>query len=219
MASTADKPATRDALLDATSALMTERNSVQVSFTDIAQRSGINKALIHYHFGTKHKLFEALLERDAGGTFADLARLVAAPIDAAQKLRHHVYGVIKVYFRFPYMNRLVGALSVETDSDTARFISERFTRPLAAAQKAILEQGLGEGVFRPIDPTLFYFSLIGACDHLFQARHALKYAFDIDDIDDDLRRRYTDHVCGILLGSIRSVGGGLEGLAPDELVS
>ncbi|WP_333885540.1 TetR family transcriptional regulator [Sphingobium yanoikuyae] len=191
-----------DLLLDATSALMIERNTVDVTFVEIAQKSGLNAALIRYHFGSKLGMFMALLERDAGPTFDDLERLVQSDMDAAQKLRHHVHGIIKVYFRYPYMNRLVAALAVETDSQTARFISERFSRPLANAQKAILEQGEAEGLFRKLDPMLFYFSLVGACDHLFNARHSLKYVFGIEDIDDDLRRAYAAHVTGILMRSV-----------------
>ena len=191
-----------DLLLDATSALMIELNTVDVTFVEIAQKSGLNAALIRYHFGSKLGMFMALLERDAGPTFDDLERLVQSDMDAAQKLRHHVHGIIKVYFRYPYMNRLVAALAVETDSETARFISERFSRPLANAQKAILEQGEAEGLFRKLDPMLFYFSLVGACDHLFNARHSLKYAFGVEDIDDDLRRAYAAHVTGILMRSV-----------------
>ncbi|WP_431469644.1 TetR family transcriptional regulator [Sphingosinithalassobacter sp. LHW66-3] len=206
MASTAQRKdsgiASADALLNATSALMTERNSVDVTFVDIAQRSGLNSALIRYHFGNKAGLFMALLERDAGGTFGNLDALVEADMPAPQKMRHHISGVIKTYYRYPYMNRLVGALSIDTDSETARFIAERFTKPLAAAQKAILEQGVREGVFRDVDPMLFYFSLIGACDHLFHARHSLKYAFGIDEITDEMRRGYADHITELLMESI-----------------
>lgn len=42
-----------DLLLDATSALMIERNTVDVTFVEIAQKSGLNAALIRYHFGSK----------------------------------------------------------------------------------------------------------------------------------------------------------------------
>ncbi|MFS2110827.1 TetR family transcriptional regulator [Sphingomonas sp. Sphisp140] len=208
MASNAKVPVGRieassaDQLLNATSALMIERNTVDITFADIAEKSGLNAALIRYHFGSKLGMFMALLERDAGGTFDDLERLVKADMDAGQKLRHHIHGIIKVYYRYPYMNRLVAALAVETDSETARFISERFSRPLAAAQKSILEQGEAEGLFRRIDPMLFYFSLIGMCDHLFIGRHSLKYAFGVDDIDDDLRKAYAVHVTDLLMRSV-----------------
>lgn len=189
-------------LLNATSALMAERNSVDVTFADISERSGLNSALIRYHFGSKAGLFKALLERDAGGSIPDLDALVASDMTAAKKLRYHVSGIVRLYFRYPYMNRLVWSLSSELESETARYIAERFTRPLADAQRAILEQGLREGTFREIDPMLFYFSVVGACDHLFHARHSLKFAFGIDEISDDLCRRYESHIASILLESV-----------------
>ena len=191
-----------DTLLNATSELMAERNSVDVTFADIAAKSGMNSALIHYHFGNKMGLYKALLERDAGSTFAALGRLVAADMPAREKLRAHIKGVIKTYHRYPYMNRLIGALSIDSDSEIARFIAERFTRPLADAQAAILHQGMAEGVFRTIDPMLFHFSLIGACDHLFHARHSLKFAFGVGEIDDELQHRYAEHTAGLLLDSL-----------------
>ncbi|MBT0669526.1 TetR family transcriptional regulator [Novosphingobium profundi] len=198
------KVSTADLLLDATSSLMVERNSADVTFADIAESSGLNAALIRYHFGSKAGLFMALLERDAGGTFANLEALVNADMPADQKLRHHVHGVIKTYWRYPYMNRLVAVLSFESDSEAARFIAERFTQTLADAQRRILEQGEREGLFRKIDPMLFYFSVIGSCDHLFNARHSLKFAFGVEEIDDDLRRRYSEHVASVLLESVRA---------------
>lgn len=191
-----------DVLLDAASALMVERNTVNITFADIAGRSGLNSALIHYRFGGKTGLFRALLERDAGGTVSDLEALLVADMPAIEKLRAHVRSIIDTYHRYPYLNRLITALAVESDSDTARFIADRFTSPMAAAQRAILEQGLAEGTFRPVDPMLFYFALIGACDHLFNARHSLTFTFGVHDIDESLSRRYADHINSIVLAGV-----------------
>lgn len=192
-----------DRLLDAASALMIERNSIHVTFADIAQRSGLNSALIHYRFGGKPGLFRALLERDAGGVFPQLDALIASDRSAADKLRLHVQGVIRVYRQHPYVSRLVASMTIESGSDGARFIAERFTTPIAAAHAAILAQGVAEGAFRRVDPMLFYFTLFGACEHLFSARHSLHWSFGVEAIDDDLSRRYADQVadtilCGVL---------------------
>lgn len=191
-----------DALMDAAGALMAERNSVDITFADIAERSGLNSALIQYRFGGKTGLFRALLERDAGAMLPALAALVAADLPAEEKLRRHIRGVIRTYHRHPYMNRLIGALASETDGDAARYISERFTRPIAAGHRAILRQGVAEGTFRPVDPMLFYFSLIGACDHLFHARYSLKWAFGIGEIDEPLSLAYAAHVEATVLASV-----------------
>lgn len=191
-----------DALLDAAGALIRERDSVNITFSDITRKSGLNSALIHYRFGGKAGLLLALLERDVGDIFSDLDRLVAADLGAVEKLRRHIHATIRFYFRHPYANRLAAALAAETGSAVAQHVTERFTRPLANAQAAILSLGVAEGVFRPIDPMFFYFSLVGMCDHLFSARHALKWAFGINDIDDSLRRRYADHVVALLMESV-----------------
>lgn len=57
---------TRDGILGAAEQLFGERGFDATSTRDIAERSGVNKALIHYHFGTKDELLEALLERYYG---------------------------------------------------------------------------------------------------------------------------------------------------------
>lgn len=195
-----------DALLSATSALMRERNSVEVTFSDISERSGLNSALVRYHFGSKIGLFKALLERDAGGTALELEKLVAADMTAEQKLRHHIHGVVKSYFRHPYLNRLIDLLLNEGDEETSRFIIERIVEPVAAAQRAILVQGEREGAFRAVDPTLFYFTLVGACDQIFHARQSLNRAFGIEAVDDEMRRQHADHVCAILLNGVLRPG-------------
>ena len=50
---------TADKLLLAASMLMIERNSIDVSLSDIAQKSGVNSALVKYHFGNKDGLLLA----------------------------------------------------------------------------------------------------------------------------------------------------------------
>ena len=59
------KNPTAERLLVAASELMIERSSIEVSLSDIAQKSGVNAALVKYHFGNKDGLLLALLSRDA----------------------------------------------------------------------------------------------------------------------------------------------------------
>ena len=53
--------ATAEKLLVAASELMIERSSIEISLSDIAQKSGVNAALVKYHFGNKDGLLLALL--------------------------------------------------------------------------------------------------------------------------------------------------------------
>src|SRR5471030_1081046 len=81
------KNTTADRLLVAASELMIERNSIDVSLSDIAQKSGINAALVKYHFGNKDGLLLALLARDAATEMIHLDYLMGQPISPAAKLK------------------------------------------------------------------------------------------------------------------------------------
>ncbi|HVV38211.1 MAG TPA: helix-turn-helix domain-containing protein [Acidimicrobiales bacterium] len=67
--STKPKVATRERLLAAAGELLAERGFRKVSTRSIAERAGVNNALVHYHFGTKSKL---LAEAALGMLGADL---------------------------------------------------------------------------------------------------------------------------------------------------
>src|ERR1700716_4157576 len=99
------KNTTADRLLVAASELMIERNSIDVSLSDIEQKSGINAALVKYHFGNKAGLLLPFLARDAATEVTHLEYLLAQPIPPTAKLKLHIAGIIKAYFQFPYMNR------------------------------------------------------------------------------------------------------------------
>src|ERR1039458_3704331 len=74
------RSSTAEKLLVAASELMIERSSIEVSLSDIAQKSGVNAALVKYHFGNKDGLLLALLARDAATELTQLEYLLAQPI-------------------------------------------------------------------------------------------------------------------------------------------
>jgi AcrR family transcriptional regulator len=55
--------ATRLALLDAAEELLISKGVVGISTRKVADRAGVNQALVHYHFGTIEELLLAVLER------------------------------------------------------------------------------------------------------------------------------------------------------------
>ncbi len=126
----AGKNATADKLLVAASELMIERASIEVSLSDIAQKSGVNAALVKYHFGNKDGLLLALLARDAATEMSQLEYLISQPITPTAKLRLHIGGIIRAYHQFPYMNRLIHYLLHESSPAAADEVSKFFVAPL-----------------------------------------------------------------------------------------
>jgi AcrR family transcriptional regulator len=198
----ATKNTTAEKLLEAASDLMIERSSTEVSLSDIAQKSGVNAALVKYHFGNKDGLLLALLARDAATEMANLEYLLAQPVTPTEKLKLHIAGIIRAYRRFPYMNRLIHYLLHESSAEAADEVSKFFVAPLLDFHRRLLAEGIRCGEFRKIDPVLFYTSLIGACDHLFFGRHAMSRATGVGPVTDEVCRDYIKHMEALICGGV-----------------
>jgi AcrR family transcriptional regulator len=196
---------TAEKLLVAASELMIERASIEISLSDIGQKSWVNAALVKYHFGNKDGLLLALLARDAATEMDNLEYLLAQRISPTAKLKLHIGGIIRAYWRFPYMNRLIHYLLHESSGESANAVSKFFVAPLLDFHSRLLAEGVAAGEFRSIDPVLFYTSLIGACDYLFFGRHAMSRAVGVGPVTDEVCRDYIKHMEALLCSGMLNV--------------
>ena len=195
-------PSTKDRLIAAAREIMTERNAVEFSLQDVAARSGLNSALVKYHFGNKDGLLLAILERDAEISLKQVEKLLARNMPATQKLSLHMACIIETYFRKPYMNRLVHMLVHERGDEAAQQVSRFFVEPLARFQRQMLEEGVKSGEFKEVDPGFFYHAVGSACDALFRWHPESRRIWGVATINDAQRRRYADFVVDLVLNGL-----------------
>jgi TetR/AcrR family transcriptional regulator len=195
----------RERLLDTAGRLMSDRHSIDVSLSEIAQHSGLNSALVKYYFGNKNGLLLALVEREAVAALQGFKELLRQDLAPSEKLRRHIAGIINNFFRTPYLNRLLHSLLDDRHSRSARQVSRIFVQPLMELQRELLTEGMRSGEFKPVDPMLFYVSVLGACDHLFNARYAVRSLGGAAEIDDGVRERYIAHVCDVFIHGLRNL--------------
>jgi TetR/AcrR family transcriptional regulator, transcriptional repressor for nem operon len=74
-------------ILDAAERLVQERGFNGFSYADVARELGVTKPALHYHFGSKAELGDALIDRYASRFFEALARVDVEKTDAGDKLR------------------------------------------------------------------------------------------------------------------------------------
>lgn len=179
--------------------MLKARHAIDISFSEIAEASGLNSALIKYHFGNKDGLLLALVERDAAKTMATMEQLVAMDISPREKIRLHIAGVINTYAKHPYLNRLIHTLMDSKSSSVSQEMVEFFVKPLMDAETQILKEGVAKGDFREVDPTLFYYSVVGACDYIFYARHSRKLLTGATNLTPAVRDNYIEFVSEMVL--------------------
>lgn len=187
------------ALLEATAALMRERDTLDVSFVEIGQRAGLPPGLIGYYFGNKEGLLHALLERDVREAIGRLDRLVSSNGSATEKMRLHIRGVATAFHRSPYFNRLLQSMTRDAGPDRVAAITSSLVQPLVAAQGKIIDEGIATGEFRHVDKMLFYFSVIGAADALYSSRFIANEIYGVESIDRNLHNENATHLAEFLV--------------------
>lgn len=197
--------ATRERLLQAAHELLFTRLGANVSVSEICARADANVAMVKYCFGGKDAMLEALLERVLGRLSVDIERLAALDVPPDEKLRRHVGEIVRNYLRYPYVNRLMTERLLAADAEAVGEMSRLFAVPARAFYAEILEAGRESAGWHEVDPTLFFFSVVGVCEFLFSGRALLEQAFG-ETLDADLVERYIPHVTRLVTHGLRAVG-------------
>jgi TetR/AcrR family transcriptional regulator len=156
------KSAARDsraALFRAAALEFSERGYDAAGTDRIAARARVNKAMLYYHFGSKHDLYLEVV-RDMVRTVSGRARAIAdGPGTAEQKLDVWVATIVEEAAARPWfapiMLREIAAGAPHFDVSTFQLMNDVFV-----AVKDIIAQGQRDGVFRQVDPLLTHLTIM-----------------------------------------------------------
>ena len=171
-----DAAATRDALLAAGTELFADRGYDGVPVSAIAQKAGVNKAMINYHFGGKRKLYLTIVSATFGDIVGSVERLADSPRPAPEVLRELIAVVGEmVTRRHPHFCTMMLREVVAGGKHLEPELIDKPVRMLDAVQR-IVARGVREGDFRPVDPLLTHLSLVGSLVFEGRARDPLVIA-------------------------------------------
>jgi AcrR family transcriptional regulator len=192
---------TAEKLLEAAHELLYERVGGRASVSEICARAHVNVAMVSYCFGGKDELLDALLERVVAQATADLERLSRLELGPSEQLRLHMAEMIRNYVRYPYVNRLLNERLSDAKREPTTATSRLFALPARDWYRRLLAEGQAVEGWREVDPTLFFFSVVGICEFLFSGRAWLEQAFG-EELDGPLVERYVEHATQLVLGGL-----------------
>ncbi|MEI6052649.1 MAG: TetR family transcriptional regulator [Opitutaceae bacterium] len=195
-------PGTENALLVATADLLTKKGNLDFSLAEVAAQADMSAALVQYYFGGKHGLLSALMEWSSSRYVAQINGLLALDLNAIEKLRIHVRALVKTYTKTPYIDRLLHHLISASDEAEAKRISDYYVGRVVEFYRHLIDEGVREGLFRPIDPMHLYFILLGTGDHLAARRRLLTPVIASHEMDADFVREFSDVLADVLLKGI-----------------
>ena len=110
---------TEEKIFEAATDVFVEKGMDGARMQDIADKAGINKALLHYYFRTKDKLFNAVFEMIAKKIFKKFSPVLDKSLSLEQKIRFFYNEHIRFLQENP---RLPGFLLNEINRNPARII-------------------------------------------------------------------------------------------------
>ncbi len=143
---------------------------------DIANVASINKALLHYYFRTKDKLFEMIFRAKFNELMPKLSGYLAHDATLLETLDHFVDSYTEMLQRNPYMPIFV----LSTINRNPDFV-KNVTTDLGQLLVARFEAEIAAGRIRSVQPHQFMMSLMGMCLFPYVGKPMFKRVFDLDD--------------------------------------
>jgi AcrR family transcriptional regulator len=159
--------------------------------------------MVSYCFGGKRQLLDALIARTIGGVMAEQEALMARGLPPDEALAVQVEATVRNLVRYPYVTSLSARL--DAGDRAVAGMADSFVKPTLAFYASLIDEGVAQGIFRPVDPTFLLFSVVGMCDFLFSARSWLTATGQT--LDDALIDRFAEHTVELVLDGV-GVGGG-----------
>jgi TetR/AcrR family transcriptional regulator len=193
-----DDPEARVKIMAAAEALFAEHGFAGVGIRQIAAAAGVNGAMIHYYFGNKERLYEAIIENAA----STVRGLIAGAIGSATTLEERLTRFVKAYagylFGHPHLARILSREMLAGGEHIMKIIPKYATTNYGMLREAMAE-AIDGGELRDIDVDLAPISLIGMIIVFQLIRPLIAIGLGQVQFDDRFIERLAAHTVDLFL--------------------
>lgn len=171
---------TRTEILQTALDLFSARGFAAVSLRDIADRVGVNHAMIRYHFGGKEELWR----ESAAFLFERLAQEIPPPDPTVEQspveaLKRYIRGYVHYCARHPEHARLIVQESVE-GSERLQWVADHYIRPNHARTLKLIEGSNIPAGLVGMDPVMLLYMVVAIAQMPYLVTAELKFVHDRD---------------------------------------
>ncbi|MEI7472618.1 MAG: TetR/AcrR family transcriptional regulator [Chitinophagaceae bacterium] len=175
-----DKTAEEKILL-AAKKVFTTHGMAGARMQDIADEAGINKALLHYYFRDKEKLFEVIFMEEAQKFFPKINSIFESALPLFEKIERFCDEYITEMMHHPY---LAWFIMNELNRDPEKFLNSSWAKanlpnPIRLVEQ--MEREIKKGTIRRIQPVHLLMHLLSMTVFPFIAKPMMQKALQMDD--------------------------------------
>lgn len=166
----------------------------------IADKAGVNKALLHYYFSSKDNLHKEVLKRMIENAFSRISTSMEESSDPRDQIRQIIGKYYDFICTFPELPRLMLYEINTNPEEIASFFSQVFIGEQHVPQSilGVIRAGIENGQFREVDPRQFLITALSTILFFFGGKPLLTRVLEIEDEAEFIRQR-KQHVLDVLL--------------------
>ncbi|MDX1943385.1 MAG: TetR/AcrR family transcriptional regulator [Saprospiraceae bacterium] len=172
----------------------------------IAKEANVNKALLHYYFRSKEKLFDSIFQQIKGGLLPKVAEIFKADLPLFDKIRLFVESYIDLLLESPYVPLF---MMNEVNKDPENFIQKmgiieklQSFLPYFIVQ---LQDEIEKGNIKPIHPMHLLMNTMSMCVFPFLAKPMLQRVSGMSDAQYmDMMRERKKIITEFVISSIKT---------------
>ena len=170
---------TEEKILSAARKVFLKQGMAGARMQDIANEAGINKAMLHYYFRNKEKLFEKIFTELSQHFFPRLVKIFESDESLFSKIELFIAEYIDQMRQTPYLPIFV---LNEVNRQPETFIKKMLGNRKPPVKKFIddVQEEVKKGVIKPINPLQLLLNIISLCVFPFVARPMFQLVTNID---------------------------------------
>ncbi|MFW5706258.1 MAG: TetR/AcrR family transcriptional regulator [Bacteroidota bacterium] len=175
-----DSTNTEQIILKAARKVFTEKGREGARMQEIADEAGINKALLHYYFRSKERLFQAVFFEVLDKFIPEVTNMAFTNKSVFEILKFFVERYIDLILENPHIPSFILHELSQNPDGIAKLLGSRTAGMSRFLEK--IQQEMDAGIIRNGDPRQVMINTIGLCVFPFVAKPIVKHIyFDGDD--------------------------------------
>jgi TetR/AcrR family transcriptional regulator len=169
------------AIWDAARKIFLSKGLAGARMQDIADEAGINKALLHYYYRSKEKLFTQIFEKEMEGFLRIMEEIFESPLGFFEKIEALVDQDIDAFSQCPELPLfLLNELSRQAHSAGPEIPCMQKNRILLLFRSQVNRE-VERGTIRPVEADQLFIHLVSLIVYPFMAKNMIQAMLGCDD--------------------------------------
>jgi len=173
---------TEEQILQAATKIFTEKGFAAARMDEIAKEAGINRALLHYYFRSKDKMFEIIFEEKFRNFFAGIYGILSSEMPILEKIAAVVEHELQMLVQHPEIPIFIlNEINVNPERMISRVNREDASIPEAVKMlDAQIQKEFEQGLIKKIGGFSLVLEIMSLCIYPFVAKNLIMGVMGMD---------------------------------------